>query len=96
MTSAELKEKLHTRCEEVEALQELWATLMPDVLPDAPQYNVWLELHPLERMVYAINATGAKHLRLEGKMSLEHAVRFCSKVANVRRTWEEGPAGQAA
>jgi hypothetical protein len=96
MTSSELTEKL-TRCaQEAEALQKLWCVLIPDLQPDARQFLLWLELHPLDRMVYAVKRTGAKHVKLAGTMSLEHAVRFCSKVANVRKTEAETKTTTAA
>lgn len=92
MTSSELNEKLKVRTEEGRVLQELWKTLFPDTVPHAGQFQVWLDLHPFERMVYAIKTTGAKNAKLAGTMTLEHAVRYCSKTANIRRTKEEGPA----
>jgi hypothetical protein len=95
VTSTELTETLNRRAQESEALQKLWRVLIPDLKPDARQFLLWLELHPLDRMVYAVKRTGAKHVKLAGTMTLEHAVRFCSKVANVRKTEAEAQTAAA-
>ncbi len=89
MTPAELKAQLQTRHEECSALRELWNSLMPDVCPDDRQFLLWLNLHPFDRVVYSVKRTASKHAKLGDTMTLEHAVRFCSKVANVRKTEQE-------
>jgi hypothetical protein len=91
MTPSELKTQVQQRHEECEALKELWLSLMPGICPDAKQFAVWLSLHPLERVVYGTNRTASKFAKLNGEMTLEHAVRFCSKVANTLKTEQETP-----
>ena len=91
MTPAELKAQLQARHEECAALKELWLSLMPDLCPDERQFFLWLGLHNFERMVHSVNRTASKHAKLHG-MTLEHAVRFCSKVANTRKTEQEAKA----
>jgi hypothetical protein len=92
MTVEELRKKTAERVEQGKGLRELWQSLMPDAVPPAGQFTLWLGLHPFNRMVEAIQATGKKSLWLNGNMSLDHAVRYCSKTANIKRTQEEGPA----
>lgn len=91
MTPAELKAQIQLRQEECAALRELWGSLMPDLYPDHKQFVVWLGLHPLDRMVVSVNRTASKHTKLSG-MTLDHAVRFCSKVANTLKTEQEARA----
>jgi len=40
-------------------------------------------------MVLSVKRTAAKNAKLGGAMSLEHSVRFCSKVANTEKTKQE-------
>jgi len=89
MTPAELKAQLQARHEECAAVKELWLSLMPDLWPDDRQFLLWLGLHPFDRVVYSVRRTASKHAKLNGTMTLEHAVRFCSKVANTRKTEQE-------
>ena len=89
MTSAELKTQMQQRHEECAALRELWVSLMPELCPDEKQFVVWLSLHPLDRMVLSVKRTASKDAKLTGSMTLEHAVRFCSKVANTQKTQQE-------
>jgi hypothetical protein len=86
MTPTELKTQVQQRHEACEALKELWLSLMPGLCPDEKQFALWLSLHPLERVVYSVNRTASKFAKLNGAMTLEHGVRFCSKVANTRKT----------
>jgi hypothetical protein len=92
MTPTELKTQLNQQQEECAALKELWSSLMPDVCPDAQQFRLWLSLHPFDRIVYSVKRTASKHAKLTGTMTLEHSVRFCSKVANTRKTEQEARA----
>ena len=89
MTPSELKAQVKEQHEERDALKVLWLSLMQESCPDDQQLNVWLGLHDFERIVYSVRRTASKHLKLERAMTLEHAVRFCSKVANTRKTEQE-------
>ena len=95
MNATDLTELLKTRAEDSEALQQHWATLLPELKPDARQFLVWLELHPLSRLVDAVTRTASKNMRLNGTMTLEHSVRFCSKVANTLKTEAQQHGGAA-
>ena len=92
MTPQELKLHIEKRREEVNALCNFWQSLLPEFSPGAQQMRVWLDLHTFDRMVSAIEKTAAKSAKLNGAMSLEHSVRFCSKVANTRKTEQEAQA----
>lgn len=86
MTPQDLKLHVEKRREEVTALCNFWHSLFPEFSPGAQQMRVWLDLHNFDRVVHAIQRTAAKNVKLNGSMSLEHAVKFCSKVANVQKT----------
>jgi len=92
MTAADLKAQLQTRAEESEALKQLWCSLMSDLCPDERQFLVWLNLHPVDRMAYSVRRTASKNVKLKGTMTQEHAVRFCSKVANNLKSEAEAAA----
>lgn len=89
MTPAELNTQVQQRREECAALKQFWLSLIPELCPDEQQFVLWLNLHPFERVVYSVKRTASKHAKLGDTMTLEHAVRFCSKVANVRKTEQE-------
>jgi hypothetical protein len=89
MTPSELTKQLQARHEEQAALKQLWASLLANCVPEEKQFLVWLSLHNFDRMVSAIQRTAAKSLKLGGAMDTDHAVRFCSKVANTKKSEEE-------
>jgi hypothetical protein len=85
MTAPQLIEQLDARLAEARALSSLWkASGLPGM--NDGQISVWLDLHPFQRMVHAIKRTASKNSRLDGSMTLDHAVRYCSKVANDEKT----------
>lgn len=92
MTPQELTLHMEKRREEVNALCNFWYSLLPEFSPGAQQMRIWLDLHSFDRIVHAIEKTAAKNGKLNGAMTLEHAVRFCSKVANTRKTQQEAQA----
>ena len=96
MTPQELREHIQKRREEVTALCQLWYSLFPEFSPGANQMGVWLDLHTFDRVIYAIKRTAGKNAKLNGTMTLEHAVRFCSKVANVNKTKQDAVESAAA
>jgi len=89
MTPKELTQHMEQRHEEVTALCRYWHSLIPDYSPGAHQMNTWLDLHDFDRMVLAIKKTGTKYVKMDREMTLDHAVRFCSRVANDRKTQTE-------
>jgi hypothetical protein len=65
-------------------LQRHWSDFIANPEPpDLRQMRVWLESHSLETMSLAVLRTGQKIQNLPEPMSLERAVRFASKVANL-------------
>ncbi len=96
MTPQDLKQHIENRREEILALCNFWQSLFPEFSPGAPQMRVWLDLHSFDRVVYAIKRTAAKNAKLNSAMTLEHAVRFCSKVANVNKARQDSAASMAA
>lgn len=96
MTPQDLKQQIENRREEILALCNFWHSLFPEFSAGAMQMRVWLDLHTFDRTVYAIKRTAAKNAKLNGAMTLEHAVRFCSKVANVKKAKQEATEGVAA
>jgi len=85
MTAPQLIEQLDARLAEARTLSSLWKTSGLPGMNDG-QISVWLDLHPFQRMVHAIKRTASKNSRLDGSMTLDHAVRYCSKVANDEKT----------
>jgi len=75
-------EKLNQRNQEIAPLKALWLDLLPGEQPSPSQFHLWLDLHPLARVVLGVRQTAKKQETLPTAMSLEHRVRFCSKVAN--------------
>ncbi len=96
MTPQELNKFVERRQEEVLSLCKFWHSLFPEFSPGASQMRVWLDLHAFDRVVYAIERTAAKNAKLNSAMTLEHAVRFCSKVANVNKARQDSAASMAA
>lgn len=78
MTPQELTQQL----EQHRALTALWNYSLPEREIDPYQFNVWLRLHPFSRVVEAIERTARKSAKLGGRMTTDHAVKFCSKRAN--------------
>jgi hypothetical protein len=89
MTPTELTQHMAQRHEEVTALCRYWHSMIPDFSPSAHQMGVWLDLHDFNRMVFAVKRTGLKFRKMDREMSLDHAVRFCSRVANDKKTAAE-------
>jgi hypothetical protein len=89
MTPTELTQHMAQRHEEVTALCRYWHSLIPDFSPGAHQMGVWLDLHDFDRVVFAVKRTGLKFRKLDREMTLDHAVRFCSRVANDKKTQTE-------
>jgi hypothetical protein len=60
-------------------LKSLWErTLGPS--PTELQFAIWSESHPVDIVRRAILKTAAKNQQMSGAMSLDHKVRFASKV----------------
>jgi hypothetical protein len=78
MTPKDVTEQM----EQHRALNTLWNYLLPGRSIDPYQFYIWMRLHPFSRVVDAIEKTGRKSVKLGGKMTADHLVRFCSKVAN--------------
>ena|SRR2546425_5307362 len=90
-TSNLIKERIQL----LEAVNELWKTLLPGApIPSQQQFDLWLDLHTPESLVKAIKGTARKRNSLNGQMSLEYLVRYCSKAANSAKTYSSGQAMQ--
>jgi hypothetical protein len=91
MTPAEqLTQEVTERRAEVTALSHLWEVVLGEC-PSQQQFFVWLDLHTFDRLVRAIRETGRKQSKRQVKMDSDHLVRFCSSVANQRKTEEGSP-----
>lgn len=76
-------EQLKQRDVDIEALRYQWTSLLPDLeVPEGWQFIVWLECHITETMLRAIFKTARKCRTLDRQMTFDHAIRFCSSVAN--------------
>jgi hypothetical protein len=66
---------------ELITLIELWKRLLGEP-PAEVQFALWAEMHSGEFLRRAILTTAAKNLNIGQTMSLDHKVRFVSKVAS--------------
>ena len=73
---------LHERNRQCDALRELWTHLIPNEVPTFNQFDLWLDHCPLSEVVYAVRRTARK--REHTIMSLDHMIRYTSKVMNNR------------
>jgi hypothetical protein len=78
--------------EQHRALIAQWNYLLPGRSIDPFQISVWQRLHPFARIVAAVEKTAKKSAQLSGRMSADHLIRFCSKVANNLKTQSLGAA----
>lgn len=76
-------QQLQERAETISALNKVWSIFLAgSQVPTSIQFDKWLDLHTPETMMQAIKATAKKREKLNGEMSLEYMVRYCSSVAN--------------
>lgn len=92
LTAEQLNQEMKQHSEATTALLTLWEKTIGAHLPAEQQVGVWLDLHPLDRVVFGIRETGRKFLRSNGTMSAEHTIRFCSSVMNAAKTRQEAVA----
>jgi hypothetical protein len=88
LTAQQLNQEMQQHSESTTALLTLWTKTVGAHLPAEQQIGVWLDLHPLDRVVFGIRETGRKFLRTKG-MTAEHTIRFCSSVMNSAKTRQE-------
>jgi len=85
-SAATLTAELDARSENVEALTKLWIASFGSVnAPPSFQFQLWLSLHPFDRVVTGLNEAAKTFCREGGGMSQIHLVRFASKVMNARK-----------
>ena len=71
-------------------LQTLWTELMPSVpMPPRAVFSSWLFCNQVGAVVAAFGETSRKARALDGKMSAEHATRFCQAVLSKHRREEQ-------
>jgi hypothetical protein len=92
LTAEQLTQEMAKRTGDVNALEALWKSVVETDCPTEQQLCVWLDLHPLHRVVFGIRETGRKFLRLNRQMTKEHMVKFASSVMNSQKTKEQGKA----
>lgn len=82
-----LTERIKEQAENIEALSTLWSSLIPSApLPTNTQFGTWLDLHAAEDVLRAVKAAANKYNLLNGSMDEDYLVRYCSSVANSRKT----------
>jgi len=72
-----------------ELVQKTWQSLLPQYLPAPQQFDLWLSRHDYTTVLHAITQTAKKAIRLNGTMTADHMVRFCSKVMNTKADREQ-------
>lgn len=78
MTTLDLRE----RNKQCDALRDLWTHLIPFGAPTFSQFDLWLNHCSFDEVVYAIRRTARK--RVHTMMTLDHMIRYTSKVMNNR------------
>jgi hypothetical protein len=72
-----------------ELVQKTWQGLLPQYMPAPQQFDLWLSRHDYTTVLHAITQTAKKAMRLNGTMTADHMVRFCSKVMNTKAEREQ-------
>lgn len=81
-----LLNKIQQRIDGLTALRKFWGAVLSETeVPEGRQFDIWLSMHKPERIMDAIRATARKRARLNGEMSLEYMIRYCSRAANSAR-----------
>jgi hypothetical protein len=88
INAQQLTQEVCAMRDEINALSHLWQVAIGPC-PSDQQFCTWLGLHPFERLVRAIRETARKQSKRQVKMDADHLVRFCSRMANDRKTVEE-------
>ena len=81
MNAETLSVEIDRRTSEVTTLRKFWNSLIPTDCPDEYQFNIWLDLHTFDSVVYGVRETARKYRTL-GSMTAQHMVRFASKCMN--------------
>lgn len=81
--------------EQSEALQSLWNETVGRHAPPLDQCWVWIQRHPYDVCEYAIRETAKRFARYP-EMSADHLIRFCSSVANSRKSFLEAQRNKKA
>jgi hypothetical protein len=71
-----------TRTETIASLKETWSLMFMSDAPDDGQFAIWLMNHEMSIVNKAIGITASKCRKLDGQMTLGHAIRFASSVMN--------------
>jgi len=83
MTPEQLDAQIELNDRKIESLTRYWRHVIPTTVetPDRSQFLLWLRMfdYAFDAVHYGIGETAKKAERLGGRMSLDHAVRFCSK-----------------
>jgi hypothetical protein len=82
MTPEQLDAQIELNGRKVGSLTRYWKHVLPTVeAPSREQFLLWLRMFAFDFdvVIYGIGETGKKAERLGGRMSLDHATRFCSK-----------------
>jgi len=83
MNGLDVELRIEERTEKATIMQRYWQSAMPTAeSPMADQFYFWSRQHELDCMLFAIDKTARKRLALNGRMDVDHMVRYASKVAN--------------
>jgi hypothetical protein len=84
MTPEQLNEYVELNNRKIDALEKYWKHALPTVeAPSREQFFLWLKMfdYAFDTVLFGVDETVGKCQRLGGKMSPDHAVRFCSACA---------------
>jgi hypothetical protein len=76
-------EGLDLRAIQIEEIREVWNSLFTITCPSENQIRTWL-CHDLYTIVLGLREASQAFCRSEGGMTLEHVIRYASKVMNSR------------
>jgi len=84
VTPEQLDAQIELTERKIISLTRYWKHALPTVeVPSREQFLLWLKMFDfdLDVVLFGIGETVGKCERLGGRMSLDHAIRFCSKCA---------------
>jgi len=82
MTPAELDAQIELNDRKIASLVRYWEHSLPTVeVPSREQLLLWLKMFDFDFdvVIYGIGETAKKCVKLGGRMSQDHSIRYCSK-----------------
>jgi hypothetical protein len=84
MTPEQLDAQVELNDRKIASLRRYWEHSIPSVeAPSREQFFLWLKMfdYDFDVVLYGIGETSKKCVKLDGRMSQDHSIRYCSKCA---------------